>query len=111
MIKIEKEVQVHLAKNQIQTSQKVNQLSHAEIKSIKREIKEVALKFRKAEQPDRAKTTNDMPRYKYLSWAAILALAGIVFVAFSSSASILGILASIAFTGALVFFILWLVKK
>jgi hypothetical protein len=111
MIKTEKNLQTGLAKNQIHASKKVNQLSHAEIKSIKHEIKEAASKFRKAEKPDRILTTNDMPRYKYLTWAAGLLLAGLLFVAFSSSASVLGVLASLAFTGALVFFILWLVKK
>lgn len=52
----------------------------------------------------------DMPRWRYLMWAGVLFLAGLIFVAFSS-AEILGILSTLAFTGALVFLILWIIKK
>lgn len=53
----------------------------------------------------------EMPRWRYLSMAGILLVSGILLVAFSSAATFLGVLATVAFTAALVYFILWMIKK
>lgn len=83
-----------------------------DLKSTKKAIKKIVLQYREKEnQPTGIQSTTDMPRYKYLMWTGILALLGIVLVAFSGSGSALGVLATVAFTGALVFFILWIIKK
>ncbi len=55
--------------------------------------------------------TYEMPRWRYLSIAGLLLFSGLVLVAFSSSASFLGVMATLAFTAALVYFILWMIKK
>ncbi len=86
-------------------------LSKSEIKSIKREVTKRVLSYERTSKADSISSIKEMPRYKYLTWAGILVLAGILFVAFSAAASALGVLGTIAFTGALVFFILWILKK
>jgi hypothetical protein len=55
--------------------------------------------------------TYEMPRWRYLSMAGILLFSGIVLVALSSASTFLGVLATLAFTGALVYLILWMIKK
>lgn len=86
-------------------------LSKSEIKSIKREVPKRVLNYERTGKAYSISRIKEMPRYKYLSWAGILLLVGILFVAFSAAASALGVLGTVAFTGALVFFILWILKK
>lgn len=86
-------------------------LRKTEIKLIKQELKKAVLNYKRTGKPDSVESIKEMPRYKYLSWAGILLLVGILFVAFSAAASALGVLGTVAFTGALVFFILWILKK
>ena len=111
MIQTNKDIPLNLAHKEVDRSKAFNQLSKIELKAIKREIKEVTSKYRKSSNPENVSTIHEMPRYKYLTWAGGLLLAGILFVALSSSATFLGYLATLAFTASIVFFILWLVKK
>lgn len=86
-------------------------LRKTEIKLIKQELKKAVLNYERTDKPDSIESIKEMPRYKYLTWSGILALVGIVLVAFSASAGAVGVLATIAFTGALIFLILWILKK
>lgn len=76
-----------------------------------KKVRKMVLLSKQADKPDSIESKKEMPRYKYLRWSGFLLLAGILFVAFSASATILGVMGTLAFTGALVFFILWILKK